>query len=174
MLCVVDTNVILAANGAHAELSAACVDECIAALQELMAGGVVVIDDAFHILSEYQHKTSASAGKQAGDVFLKWLLRNCGNPAFCQQVTLHEYAENCFAEFPLPGLEKQFDPSDRKFVATANAHPGKPVILQAADSKWLNWFRQLQDAGIHVQFLCHDDLCRFYAKKFPGEKIPTF
>ena len=47
-----------------------------------------------------------------------------------------------------------FDPDDRKFVAVANAHPGKPPIMEATDRQWWGWKEALHDAGITVHFLC--------------------
>ncbi len=46
--------------------------------------------------------------------------------------------------------------SDRKFVAVANAHPDKPPIMHATDSKWWAWKDALKDVGITVHFLCPD------------------
>ena len=70
-------------------------------------------------------------------------------------------------------LEPQFDAPDRKFAAVAHAHPGKPPVWQAADSKWLNWWPALAAQGVRVDFLCPDDACRFYAKKFPNKPAPS-
>jgi len=64
-----------------------------------------------------------------------------------------------FEEFPADqALEDDFDPDDRKFVAVANAHPEKPPILEAADSKWLGWEAKLALHGIRLEFLCRDEL----------------
>ena len=170
---VVDTNVLLVANGLHADVSAGCVMECVKRLQDLQQSGVTVIDDEFRILGEYQHKTQLNPPKGVGDVFLKWLLRQAGNPFRVQQVTLTETAQNCFAEFPDPALEPAFDAPDRKFAAVAHAHPEKPVIWQAADCKWLDWWPALQAQGVGVEFLCPGDACQFYRKKFPQKLVPT-
>ena len=64
-----------------------------------------------------------------------------------------------FKEFPRDkALEAAFDPADRKFVAASNAHPDKPPILEAADSKWLGWEDQLKKYGIKVEVLCRGEL----------------
>ena len=60
----------------------------------------------------------------------------------------------------------KFDPSDRKFVAVANAHPGKPSILQATDSKWWGWKDALLECGIKVEFLCPAEIANAYKRKF--------
>jgi hypothetical protein len=144
MKAVIDTNVLLVANLQHADVSEACVETCIRRLQAVQKRGVVVIDGGYRILGEYQQKTTLNPPKGVGDVFLKWLLREAGNPARVEQVVLSEHTPDCFAEFPDLALEPQFDPPDRKFVAVAHAHPGKPPIWQAADSKWLDWCSALQ------------------------------
>ena len=73
-----------------------------------------------------------------------------------------------YEEFPdHPGLEN-FDLSDRKFVAVANAHPAKPQSLEATDSKWWGWKDALAEAGITVIFLCEDWIKKKYKEKMGG------
>ncbi len=171
MKAVVDTNVLLVANGQHPDVSPECVQACVDRLQTLQAKGVVVIDDAYHILGEYQHKTNLAPPKGVGDIFLKWLLRNVGNPNHVEVVSITEAAPEHFAEFPGDALQEQFDPPDRKFPAVANAHPDKPPIWQAADCKWLDWHSTLATHGVRVEFLCPQDTLRFYRSKFPGQPV---
>ncbi len=171
MKAVIDTNVLLVANGQHPDVSADCVTACVKRLQAMQQKGVAVIDDGYRILGEYQHKTSLTPPKGVGDVFLKWLLRQAGT-AQVEQVTLNEVAVDRFAEFPDPMLEHVFDAPDRKFAAVAYAHPDKPAIWQAADCKWLDWWPTLRAKGIEVDFLCAADACAFYGKKFPAKPTP--
>lgn len=173
MRAVIDTNVLLVANGQHADVSTDCVTECVQRLQAMEKSGVTVVDDGFRILGEYQHKTSLYPPKGVGDVFLKNLLRNMANPARVEQVSLTELAANEFAEFPGAALQQVFDPPDRKFAAVAHAHPDKPPVLQAADCKWLDWWPALQAAGVDVEFLCPGDACAFYRNKFPNKALPA-
>lgn len=172
MKAVIDTNVLLVANEQHADVSPDCVAECMRRLQVMQKSGITVIDDGFRILGEYQHKTSLNPPKGVGDVFLKWLLRQAGNPDRVEQVSLTELAENKFSEFPDPALEPLFDAPDRKFAAVAHAHPDKPPIWQAADCKWLDWWPALQTKGVRIEFLCPEDACGFYQKKFPNKPLP--
>lgn len=172
MRAVIDTNVLLVANGQHADVSPDCVAECVRRLQAMQKSGVTVIDDGYRILGEYQHKTSLNPPKGVGDVFLKWLLRVAGNRAHVEQLPLTETAENCFAEFPDSALEPSFDAPDRKFAAVAHVHPDKPPILQAVDCKWLDWWPALEAKGVRVEFLCPEDACGFYRNKFPDKPLP--
>jgi hypothetical protein len=173
MRAVIDTNVLLVANNQHAEASPDCVTACVHRLLEMQAQGITVIDDSFRILKEYRHKTQLQPPKGVGDVFLKWLLRNAGKLQHVEQVSISETAKDTFAEFPDPALQLVFDAADRKFAAVSNAHPHKPVILQAVDCKWLDWSQALHAKGIRVEFLCPEDACRFYKKKFPSKETPA-
>lgn len=169
---VIDTNVLLVANRQHAEVSEECVMECVERLISIQKSGITVIDDCYHVLGEYTNKTQVSPPKGVGDVFLKFLLRSAGNPAHVEQVTITEIAEYEFYEFPDAELQLEFDPTDRKFAALANAHPDKPPIWQAADCKWLDWWQALKSKHIEVLFLCPENVCQFYIKKFPGKEVP--
>lgn len=173
MRAVIDTNVLLVANGRHADVSADCVLECVRRLQAMQKSGITVIDDGYRILGEYQHKTSLNPPKGVGDVFLKWLLREAGSSRRVEQMSLTETAANCFAEFPDLALEPVFDAPDRKFAAVANAHPDKPPVWQAADCKWLDWWPALHANGVRVEFLCPEDACSFYGNKFPNKPLPA-
>ena len=169
---VIDTNVLLVANQQHADISAECVLACTAKLMEAKTK-VVVVDDGFRILNEYQIKTSANQNTRMGDVFLKWLLQNKANTDRVHQVTITENPVDHFAEFPDHVLQPHFDAPDRKFPAVANAHADKPPVLQAADCKWLNWWPSLHAAGIVVDFVCPADVCGFYGNKYPGQPVPA-
>lgn len=166
MTTIVDTNVILVANHQHDEISPQCVASCALKLQEIIKSGKVALDDDYLILNEYQNKTTPKTGNRPGDAFLKWLLRNYANPDKCELVPITEHEHKGFAEFPDDERLADLDPSDRKFVAVSAAHPTHPPIYQAADSKWLDWSKALQDHGINVTFLCLDDIQRFHDNKF--------
>ena len=165
MTTVVDTNVILVANGQHEDVSPACVAACALKLQSLMTGGRIAIDHAFAILREYQTKTTPKRGNRPGDAFVKWALQNNANTAKCDLVELKAHPQRGYESFPADDRLMNFDPPDRKFIAVAAAHRDKPPILQAADSKWLGWNPALKEHGIHVDFLCPGDIQRFHDKK---------
>jgi hypothetical protein len=170
---VIDTNVLLVANGSHEDVSAICQAECVRRLLAQQQSGVTVIDDGYAILSEYQKKTKPNQPKGVGDVFLKWLLQNQGNTARVHRVAITVTAQDTYGEFPDKALQPQFDAPDRKFVAVACAHPERPPIWQAADCKWLHWWPALEKKGVNVSFLCRDDVLRVYRKKFPKRSAPT-
>ena len=165
MTSIVDTNVILVASGQHPDVGPDCVIACTQRLQRIMAGERIAVDDKFEILLEYQNKTLPKTGNRPGDAFVRWALRNCANTLRCDQIALTPSQKNGYEEFPVDIRLADFDPPDRKFVAVAAAHPNRPPILQAADSKWLGWNPALEDNGITVDFLCPKDLERFRQNK---------
>ena len=165
-VAVVDTNVVLVANGQHADVSPECVKTCALALQSVMRSGKLVLDDGFRILLEYQNKTQPKKGNRPGDAFVKWALNNRCNAKSVDQVALLEHDERGFESFPDDPELANFDAPDRKFVAVSGAHPDKPSIAQATDSKWIGWAPALRRHGIGVAFLCPADIQRFREKKF--------
>lgn len=132
MTKIVDTNVILVANGQHQDISADCVAACATALQKIMDDGRFAVDDQFEILTEYQNKPMAE--NQPGTVFFKWVLRNHANKSRCDLVGISTHKTRGYESFPDDARLENFDPPDRKFVAVSSAHPEHPPILQAADS----------------------------------------
>jgi hypothetical protein len=169
---VIDTNVLLVANGQHLNASNDCVLECINRLVNIQKNGITVLDSGYQILNEYSQKTSVNPPKGVGDVFLKHLYRQSANKMRVELVTLTQTSPDFFNEFPDCNLQATFDAPDRKFVATSNAHPRKPAILQAVDCKWLDWWPALHKGGIVVDFLCAEDICQYYQNKFPEKTIP--
>lgn len=165
MTVVVDTNVILVANEQHADVSPACIEACALRLSAIVHRGRIALDDSYQILAEYQRKTQPRRGKGPGDAFVKWALRNTGNPQRCELAHLQVDTTGEFRSFPVDARLSSFDPADRKFVATSLALRSAPPILQAADSKWIEWAPALLDNGVVVEFLCRGDVERFRANR---------
>jgi hypothetical protein len=163
---IIDTNVILVANGQHHDVSPSCRAECALALQTIMQKGRFAIDDKFLILSEYQNKTQPKIGNRPGDAFVKWALQNNANKAKCDRVPLKQDSGRGFESFPDDSKLNKFDEPDRKFVAVSASHAEHPPIVEAADSKWLDWAPTLQKYGIEVEFICKTDIERFHRNKF--------
>ena len=158
---VIDTNVLLVADGKAGQMSEACRIECIERLQKIQSSERVVVDDSWLIVGEYHKKITPNNSSMPGSAFLKWLLQFQGNDKHVSRVKVTPRDPECtlFEEFPLDGvLEASFDPADRKFIAVANAHPEKPPVLESADSKWLGWEPRLNACGITIEFLCRKEL----------------
>ncbi|MDA0866286.1 MAG: hypothetical protein O2890_07675 [Cyanobacteria bacterium] len=159
MPVVVDTNVLVAANGRDClQATPACRLACVQKLQHIQKQGVLVIDDGWRILREYIQQVSSSGQPGEGDAFLRWVLTNQRNPSRCQQVTITAMADGSFQEFPPHPELKNFDPSDHKFVATALTHPEQPPVFNAVDSDWKQFGSALAAAGVKVVQLCPETL----------------
>lgn len=168
--CLVDTNVPKTANLALApdkvsdELTG-CVLACIEAVEHVIKKRGLVIDAGDEIFAEYRQQLSMKGQPGVGDHFMKWVHDNRWGLPDSDRVTITKNGES-YDQFPDHEGLAQFDSSDRKFIAVANAHPDKPPILQATDSKWWGWKDLLAEVGVTVYFLCPD-----YAKAKYEEKM---
>lgn len=168
---IVDTNVILAANNQDNEWGPKLAFACANRLDKVKSTGQLCVDSAELIFREYRNKLNGSRAG-FGNMFYLWVMQNRRNLAVCHFVTLTPTPDHPgqFAEFPdlAPELNNRIDHSDRKFIAVANAHPAKPSILQATDSKWIGWKNGLTAVGIHVDFIDEPWLRSKYDQKMKG------
>ena len=167
--CVVDTNVPKTANLAQNPDSVpeelwACVLNCVEAIEHIVKNGGLVIDDGDEIFTEYRHQLRMKGCPGVGDRFMKWVHDNRWHLPQEDRVTITRNGKT-YIEFPEHDDLLDFDDSDRKFVAVANAHSQKPPILEATDSKWWGWKDGLSSVGITVIFLCRDYVKRKHKKK---------
>lgn len=167
--CLVDTNVPINANLAYdpngiPEDLVACVQSCVDAIEHVMKNGEFVIDSGDEIYGEYLNKLCLSGRKGVGNAFMKWVHDKRWTLPDVDRVAITGDGES-YAEFPVHDGLVKFDISDRKFVAAANAHPAKPPILQATDSKWWGWKEALMEVGITVQFICREYVETKHAEK---------
>ena len=161
-MVVVDTNVVVVANGRSEQASSDCVETCGDRLEEIMRGKVkLVLDNRWIILREYMQNLRSN-GADVGDRFLGWILVNKDDRCDLVSITPINGSENEFEEFPDDPALDGFDPADRKFIAVACAHSEKPPILQAVDSKWLNFHDAFRQNGVTIEFICEDDIQRLH------------
>lgn len=166
---IVDTNVPINANLANTpkEIPADmlnCVLSCIIAIECVIKQGGLVIDSGDEIYNEYLQNLCLSGQKGIGNAFMKWVHDNRWRLPDSDRVTISKNGDS-YKEFPDHEGLVNFDISDRKFVAVANAHPKKPPILQSTDCKWWGWKNALEDVGITVCFLCPEYVKDKYKKK---------
>ncbi len=167
---VVDTNVPKTANRALSPENIppellGCVFACVEVIEHVVKKGGLVFDATDEIFNEYRKHLSLSGQPGIGDRFMKWVHDNIWKFPEADRVKITR-KNNSYREFPNHDGLTDFDPSDRKFVAVANAHPEKPHILQATDSKWWGWKAALAEVGISVLFLCPDYVEAKYLDKF--------
>lgn len=158
---IVDTNVLLVANGIHddanAEPGTPCRLSAIDSLVKVMEERTLALDGGREILNEYSRKCSYAGQPGVGDRFFLWAHQNA---ASLTAVTLTAHPDRGFAEFPDDPALVGFDPDDRVFVATAMAGPQPNRIVNAVDSDYRNHQLALQRAGITVDELCPGLLAR--------------
>ena len=169
--CIVDTNVPKTANLAtqpdpDSDVSDACVLACIEAVEHVIKKRGLIIDTGDEIFDEYRQQLSMKGQPGVGDRFMKWVHDNRWSLPDAHRVTITRNGDS-YDEFPTHDGLNNFDISDRKFVAAANAHADKPSpsILQATDSKWWGWKDALAEVGIAVQLLCPEYVEAKYAEK---------
>ena len=167
---VVDTNVaIVASRGGNT--SPACAAACVAALSRIMKDEVcLAIDSRWLIIREYMGNLRTDGQPGVGDTFLKWVLTNQTNPKRCQQVEIRRHEEREFEEFPDHPELASFDRADRKFVAVALAHAGRPPVMEAVDSDWWGARKALIAAGVRIVFLCEKEVRTTWEAKAGGER----
>lgn len=172
-LAVVDTNVPIVANYATnsanipKDLPTQCILACVKTIEKVIKTRSLVIDSGDEIFSEYRNNLNLQGQPGVGDRFMRWVHDNRYKFSEANRVPITKEGES-YVQFPKHTNLKHFDSSDRKFVAVSNAHPDKPPIYQATDSKWWGWKGALSAEGIHVHFLC-----KSYVKKKYREKIGT-
>ena len=163
MTVIVDTNVALVASGEMEETSRNCELDCIERIELITMGEVkLALDDQRRIIEEYRKKLSPDGQPGVGDRFLKWVEINWTNEERCDRVSITsiEGSETEFKEFPDDSALQKFDNDDRKFIAVAVAHCENPPILQAMDSKWLDFRDILYQHDVIVEFICEADIQR--------------
>lgn len=164
--CVVDTNVIATAEGANPTAGVSCRIASAEALQEVMRQGHLFVDATGFILSEYLGAVGTGQ-PEAGGAFVRWVLQNQWVESTVSRVVITQRtgAPTTFLELPPPTEGTTYDPSDEKFLAVAAAHPERPPVLQAFDSKWWGWQDSLKACGVRVHFLCPEEIQAKHAEK---------
>lgn len=165
---ILDTNVIVIANGMSPQASCDCVRRCWERLDQILKGSEkVVLDYEEQILGEYRRnlKEGGRLQRRRGDLFLQWLKRNQWNPEKCSLVHITSLAGNGtdFAEFPDEDKSlRKFHKKDRKFIAVALAHQQDvgetPTILLAIDKGWLPFMDALATHGVNVDLICEENI----------------
>ena len=148
---VVDTNVLVAANGRQTHADVRCRTACIDSLVEVCeAGQLVAIDDGGAIVEEYARHANWAGSPGVGDVFFKhvWNHQYDAARVVRARVTPTKDEDRGFEELPA----NSFDPSDRKFLAVAVVE--KAVVLNATDSDWDEQLDLMRRLAVEVRQLC--------------------
>jgi hypothetical protein len=153
---VVDVNVAIVANGHSRQADLACVSACVNALDEIVQRGMIVLDDGWQILAEYIRHLSPKGQPGLGDAFMQWVWEHQSIDDRCERVTLtpSRNAVDEFEEFPADSQLRDFDRSDRKYVAVALSSRKNPEVLNAVDPDWWQHKEVLLRNSVRLRFLC--------------------
>jgi len=152
---IIDTNVLVVANGKYAKADYKNVFDCQQFLDDARRK-MISIDSLGLILKEYFSHANRSGEPGIGDAFARWLWENQYVISRCEMVDIipDDKGEKGFYEFPDDEDLKTFDMDDRKFVAVAIKSRFEPIICNATDSDWFEHEEHLKRHGVKVLFLC--------------------
>lgn len=161
--CVVDTNVPIIANGRTdpgdgREPSIPCRIAAVTFLQELLNDGTVLLDVEGLVQDEYRRYLRPNGQPGVGDRFYQVVLHS--SPTLVERVDLTRREDGEYDHMPQSLIERNFDPSDRKFVALAR-YQNVPVF-HATDRGWINHATLLTNEGIQVEHLCGCDMKQWF------------
>lgn len=158
---VVDTNVLIVANGRDTNATTACRAAAIEALRQVLRDGRIVVDAADAILAEYRRHCEPKGQPGVGDRFFHEVLMRYDGKV--ERIHLETNEAGDYADFPDDPDLVGFDRSDRKFAAAARKS-GAPV-LNATDSDWLDFAAALERHGLKVSFVCGRTRDRWFADR---------
>lgn len=150
MSSVIDTNVLIVANGKSEQASVDCELSCIDLLGQSTSLDIV-LDETSLIMNEYENHCSYKGAPGIGDMFFKYLHDNQYNPdSKISLVNIHPIDDESRSFQELP--PNNFDPSDRKFLAVATV--SNASVINAMDSDWDEQQELMQQLDVTVQQLC--------------------
>lgn len=155
MTVVLDTNVLIAADGRAQQAPPLCIAACAQALSDATRD-TVLLDLGGEILAEYQRNVNRDYPLGVMATFFVELQSNLGVPDRCRQVILNPNADRVYDEFPDDPELAAFDLNDRKFVAVALASAMDPDMKNAVDSDWWDHRVALAANGVHLLFVCEE------------------
>lgn len=149
---VIDTNVLIVANGNSKQASIDCELACIEMI-ERPAKISISIDEQGLIMDEYEKYCSYKGAPGVGDMFFKYIYDNQYDPTSRVNlitITPIDDETRSFKELPT----NNFDPSDRKMLATAVV--AEAEVVNATDSDWAEQDELMQQLNVTVRQLCPD------------------
>lgn len=161
--CVVDTNVPIVANGrpdpeGSRAPSISCRIATVTFLQAVLKEGIILLDAAGEIQSEYRRYLSPSGQPGVGDRFYQEVLQSV--PERVERVELLHREDGEYADLPQSLIDAGFDRSDRKFAALAKRVDAP--VYNATDSDWIEHAGTLAVEQIEVTHLCGCDPARWF------------
>jgi hypothetical protein len=153
---VVDTNVLVVAEGRQTHAAAPCRETSAQELLRIRDTRSLVLDTSWQILGEYQGSLTDCAGEPGpGQLFYNWAVSTGDH----RSVNIASHPLRGFKAFPSDPRLETFDRDDRKFVAaTIVSGKTRTRIVNAVDSDYSHHRKVLEEVGIVVQEICPDEL----------------
>ncbi|MCU8259400.1 MAG: PIN domain-containing protein [Shewanella sp.] len=148
---VIDSNVAIVANGNSPQASINCQLACVELL-ECCKDLSICLDQTSLIMDEYAKHLSYAGNPGVGDMFFKYLHDNQYAQKNIELVAITQTDDENRGFDELPAND--FDPSDRKFLATAVSAGAQ--VVNATDSDWAEQQELMNQLNITVEQLCPD------------------
>ncbi len=150
MRAIVDTNVLVVANGRDTHADLECQSQCVSAITAISLDGTAVLDDQGLILDEYGNNLNFRGEPGPGDAFFKHVFDNSYRTKRVERVSITSVDDDKrgFEELPTNSLDR----SDRKFLAVSVVSTAP--ILNATDSDWNNERALISSLDVVVEQLC--------------------
>lgn len=160
---VIDTNVIVVANGQNGNATTDCTNACVQFLSRARAESVVILDSGDEVRREYARQLQMSRPYKVGAQFLVHVIQQQWNTEYVRVVHLNKLTSGEYVDFPNVAGLQGFDHSDRKFAALAKLTTAP--VSNATDSDWANYWEALYAHGISVNFVCGCDRSRWFGTR---------
>ena len=153
---VVDTNVLVVAEGKRTGAGALCQKRAAEKPVSVQNNRSLVVDTSMEILRKYQRALTRHEGEPGpSQHFYVWVASSGDH----KLVQLHPHPQRGFEAFPADPRLETFDRDDRKFVAAAIASGrNETQVVNAVDSDYSLHRAAFEEAGVSIQELCPEEL----------------
>jgi len=140
------------ANARNTHVDAVCTRRAIELLIKLRENGVVLLDDAGHIVGEYGRNLRPQGQPGVGDRFYRDVIDNQGNSARVRVVDVQQARGNALRAAFTGGTLSEFDVADRPFALCSAV--GRAPVATATDSDWTDHEAGLRACGVRIEYVC--------------------
>lgn len=152
---VIDTNVLVVAEGDRTDAGDRCQEAAAQKLLDVRDKDSLVLDSSWEILGEYERGLRGGRASGPGGLFYIWAVSTGGH----KYVEIKTHSDRGFEAFPTDPRLKTFYHDDRKFVAAAIVSGRtKTHIVNAVDSDYSLHQEVFRDTGVVIQELCPEEL----------------
>lgn len=151
---MIDTNVLVVAEGVNDHAPDACRAACVSLARNIQQGLVVALDSEGHILDEYIKRLRPSKTSGIGVKLVVALQYRHRDETVCRKVDVTPIDDPAGSYEEVPSGLRDFDIDDQVFIAVAAAESSCPQIFTAIDGEWWDRKQDFVDCGLDVQFLC--------------------